>query len=161
MRLNTRRTPSAPRHRQSIARSLSCNTRYRGATAHRTSRSVQRRSSMAKTSSILSVVVMLLIGTHPAYSQSQSACGDQEKRDWLRNNVRALMQSDDSTTSADRRLHHLSLVHPDSIVFVDDARICERAARVYYRYRLGPRPPHGVAAARVGKLFVVYGDERA
>jgi len=104
---------------------------------------------------------MLLIGARSAQSQSRAACGEREKRDWLRYNIQALMQSDDSSTSADRRLHHLPLVHPDSIVFVDDARICERAAKVYYRYRLGPRPPHGVAVARVGKLFVVYGDERA
>ena len=71
------------------------------------------------------------------------------------------MTSIDSSQTANRRIYRLPLVSPDSIRIITDERICERAARAYYRDRLGPRPLESVTVAQVGDLYAVYGAERA
>ena len=59
-----------------------------------------------------------------------------------------------------RRRMLLPDVPPDSALLVSDERVCESAARAYYRYRLGPMPG-GVEVARVADHFYVYGQNRA
>jgi len=96
------------------------------------------------------------------HSPHPSACGDGLwGREALRFQLQLLMMSTDSSETANRRLHRLPLVSPDSIHIVTDERICERAARAYYRHRLGPRPLGGVTVAEVGDLYAVYGARRA
>jgi hypothetical protein len=111
----------------------------------------------------VSFALAVLLLTTPAslHAQHASVCGSDDKRYWLRSRIEALMLSDNSESAAELRMFHLPRVHPDSIVYSDDERLCERAAKVYYRYRLGPRPLGGVSVARVGDRYVVYGYERA
>lgn len=59
------------------------------------------------------------------------------------------------------QLYALPRVPPDSAIRVTDERVCERAARAYYRYRLGPFPLGGVAVIRIGNRYAVHGDMRA
>ena len=112
---------------------------------------------------VASFALGVLVAIAPAslHAQHASACGDDDKRDLLRSRIEPLMVSDDSRSVEELRLFNLPRVHPDSIVYIDDERLCERAAKVYYRDRLGPRPLGGVSVARVGNRYVVYGDERA
>ena len=49
----------------------------------------------------------------------------------------------------------------DSVIVVTDERMCERAARTYYRHELGPMPAGGVTVLRVGNRYVVSGAIRA
>ena len=93
-------------------------------------------------------------------AQHASLCGDREKRELLRVHLEQYMVSSEPSMVYARRDARLPLVHPDSIRYIDDERICARAARVYYRYRLGPRPVGSVSVARVGTMWVVYGEER-
>ncbi|HEY2067195.1 MAG TPA: hypothetical protein VGG84_14675 [Gemmatimonadaceae bacterium] len=58
-------------------------------------------------------------------------------------------------------MYSLPAVPPDSAVLVRDERTCERAARAYYRHRLGPTPAGGVAVVRIGNRYAVYGAQRA
>lgn len=117
----------------------------------------------AAATAVLSLALGALILAAPAglHAQHASACGDDGKRQWLRNTIEPLMLSDDSRSADGLRMFNLPRVHPDSIVYIDDERLCERAAKVYYRYRLGPRPLGSVSVARVGDRYVVYGYERA
>lgn len=94
-------------------------------------------------------------------AQRPTVCGDDRKRETIRGLLDRMMRSDDSTARSSRRTLRLPRVHPDSVIYVDDPRVCERAANVYYRDQLGPRPLHGVAVARVRDLYVVYGYIRA
>ena len=96
-----------------------------------------------------------------AHAQRGSPCGTSEKRNWLRFKLEPMMLSADSAAAEGRRSLRLPLVHPDSIVYIDDERICARAAKVYYRDRGGPMPLLGVSVARVGDRFLVYGENRA
>lgn len=59
------------------------------------------------------------------------------------------------------QMYALPALPPDSAIVVSDERTCERAARAYYRHRLGPIPAGGVAVIRVGNRYVVYGANRA
>jgi hypothetical protein len=118
---------------------------------------------MSSRTRIIVTALLTLAALAPRTSESQraSVCGDAEKRDWLRSHIEPLMLSADSAASSERRQLHLPLVHPDSIIYVDDERICARAAKAYYRERLGPRPLRGVSVAKVGEMWVVYGEKRA
>jgi hypothetical protein len=109
------------------------------------------------------VVAATIAAAGPVHAQRASACGGANEwhRSFLRQRLEALMVSDDSSTTAMRRLYRLPRVSPDSIVFVTDERTCERAAREYYRYHLGPRPLGGVDVARIGNMYAVYGAIRA
>ena len=109
---------------------------------------------------VLAIATILLAAT-PARAQRASLCSDEEKRNWLRFKIEPLMLSADSATAAERRSFRLPLVHPDSIRYIDDERICARAAKVYYQHRPGPMPLRGVSVARVGDMWVVYGENRA
>lgn len=59
------------------------------------------------------------------------------------------------------RMYSLPPLPSDSVVRVTDERVCERAARTYYRHELGPIPAGGVVVVRVGNRYAVYGDLRA
>ena len=59
------------------------------------------------------------------------------------------------------QMYFLPALPPDSAIVVTDERVCERAARAYYRHRLGPIPAGGVSVIRVGNRYVVYGANRA
>jgi hypothetical protein len=108
----------------------------------------------------LAYAALLLFAPTALHAQRASACGDSDKRAFLRAHLEELIRSNDPQTAYVRRDSRLPLVHPDSIRYIDDEQICERAARVYYRYRLGPRPLGAVSVARVGNVWVVYGEER-
>jgi hypothetical protein len=116
---------------------------------------------MARYTSNLVMIAALVAAPIAVHAQASGVCSDAEKRQWLRFQIEPLMLSADSATTNLRRAFHLPLVHPDSIVYVDDERICERAARVYYADRLGPRPLRGVSVARIGDRWAVYGENRA
>jgi hypothetical protein len=58
-------------------------------------------------------------------------------------------------------MYSLQHLPPDSVVHVTDERVCERAARAYYRRELGPMPPGGVAVLRIGNRYAIYGARRA
>jgi len=74
--------------------------------------------------------------------------------------VRQALANMDSAGVRLRRDMRLPDVPPDSALFVSDERVCEQAARAYYRYRLGPMPG-GVEVARVADHYYVYGQNRA
>jgi hypothetical protein len=78
----------------------------------------------------------------------------------LHKRVERWISSDDSLDTALRREYGLPHLPPDSAVRVTDERICERAARAYYRGYLGPRPLEGVQVVRAGDTYVVYGSRR-
>src|SRR6476660_9031742 len=88
----------------------------------------------------LALAVLVLITPARLRAQHASACGDDDKRQLLRSRIEALMLSDNAESAAELRMFHIARIHPDSVVYIDDERLCERAAKVYYRYRLGPRP---------------------
>ena len=121
-----------------------------------------RRIRSTVATGVLSFALAALVLASPAslHAQHASACGDDDKRQWLRYQIEPPMLSDDSRSADQLRIFKLPRVHPDSIVYIDDERLCERAAKVYYRYRLGPRPLGSVSVARVGDRYVVYGYER-
>jgi hypothetical protein len=118
------------------------------------------RSTAATAVLRFALAAMVLAAPASVHAQHASACGDDDTRQWLRFRIEPLMLSDDSRSADQLRTFHLPRVHPDSIVYIDDERLCERAAKVYYRYRLGPRPLGSVSVARVGNRYVVYGYER-
>jgi hypothetical protein len=60
-----------------------------------------------------------------------------------------------------RRQFNLPELPADSVIVVTDERMCERAARTYYRHELGPMPAGGVTVLRVGNRYVVSGAIRA
>jgi hypothetical protein len=60
-----------------------------------------------------------------------------------------------------RFLYAMPRVPADSVVLVKDERVCERAARAYYRHRLGPIPAGGVTVVRVANRYAVIGGNRA
>ena len=104
------------------------------------------------------LAALIVFVATPALAQHASACGDKDKRDALRIFLRQHMIGNQPNAEYIRRDSPLPLVHPDSIRYIDDERICERAARVYYRYHLGPRPLRSVSVARVGSVWVVFGE---
>jgi hypothetical protein len=124
------------------------------------SRSEERRV-MARFTSHLVMIAALLAAPVTVHAHATGVCGDAEQRHWLRAKIQPLMLSADSATTNLRRQFYLPLVHPDSIVYVDDERICERVARVYYADRLGPLPLRGVSVARIGDRWAVLGENRA
>jgi hypothetical protein len=110
---------------------------------------------------LVTLVTLAALSPRATRGQHISVCGDKEKRYWLRFRIEPLMLSTDSATTANRRLYRLPLVHPDSIRYIDDERICARAAKAYYRGNLGPQPLRGVSVARVGDVWVVLGEIHA
>src|SRR4051812_12448365 len=122
------------------------------APAWRTSIVAEKQSTLVYRLSIirlLALAALLFITPAALHAQHPSSCGDRKKRELLRVHLEGLMRSSDPQPVYVRRDARLPLVRPDSNRYIDDERICERAARVYYRYLLGPRPLGSVSVARV------------
>lgn len=110
---------------------------------------------------VLSMLALLVSAASVSGAQSSEQwCDTGNHSEWLRHRLEQLLDTSDPTHVRMRRDAFLPAVPADSIVPVHDAAICERAARVYYRHRLGPMPPGGVAVARIGNRYAVYGRER-
>ena len=108
---------------------------------------------------LVSVFVALAVPINAIHAQRAQICGDSLKRETMRTRLDYMMQADDSTSRVMRRAYGLPRVHPDSVVPIDDPRICERAAARYYRDVLGPPSlQSGVSVTRVGDRYVVYGS---
>ena len=74
--------------------------------------------------------------------------------------LREALGGADEHAGTSRRIFRLPDFPPDSVRQVLDEGVCERAARAYYRRRLGPMPG-GVEVARVADRYYVYGSNRA
>jgi hypothetical protein len=93
-------------------------------------------------------------------AQQPSACAERSAFPDLHERFERLIASEDSANVVFRRNYHLPQLPPDSVLVVTDERICERAARAYYRNYIGPRPLLGVEVLRVGDIYIVYGAKR-
>jgi len=72
-----------------------------------------------------------------------------------------IVEAEGAEADMERRLYDLSRLPRDSVIHIVDERLCERAARAYYRHRLGPTPRGGVFVMRIGNRYAVYGANRA
>jgi hypothetical protein len=70
-------------------------------------------------------------------TQQPSACGVPLRRAEIRDRFERLVASEDSLDSVIATATNLP---PDSVLIVTDEVLCERAARAYYRDKLGPAP---------------------
>jgi hypothetical protein len=86
-------------------------------------------------------------------AQQPSACAQPSAFLDLHERFERLIASEDSLNVVFRRNYHLPHLPPDSVLVVTDERICERAARAYYRNYIGPRPLVGVEVLRVGDMY--------
>ena len=94
-------------------------------------------------------------------AQQPSACRRSSAFMNLRAEMEYWIASDDSLAVTFRRNYQLPHLPPDSVLIVTDERICERAARAYYRNRTGRLPLGGVEVLRIGDIYVVYAPARA
>jgi uncharacterized membrane protein len=75
--------------------------------------------------------------------------------------VRSIVSGHGVEADSARRMYSLPELPADSAFIVTDERVCERAARAYYRGTLGPMPVGGVTVIRVANRYVVSGTLRA
>lgn len=111
----------------------------------------------------MTLVVALLsaLSGRPAAAQSRARwCGSNAQSSWMLMQLRQGLAGRDSARARWRQHMLLPDVPPDSAIVITDERVCETAARAYYRYRLGPMPG-GVEVARVADHYYVYGQNRA
>lgn len=109
---------------------------------------------------LTAVALSVVVWSRALTAQRALVCGDLETRATLRRIVQTALIANDPGAVYRLALLRVPRVHPDSVIYVDDERLCERAARAYYRDRLGPRPLGGVSVARVGDMYVVLGENR-
>ena len=103
----------------------------------------------------------LLVAATPLRAQQPPACSvDRFHRDLVLSKATAVFLDDGAPPMHHRPGYGFPVVPPDSIRLVTEERVCERLAQLYYRSRLGPRSAKGVAVARVGDLYLVYGEGR-
>ena len=107
---------------------------------------------------LLSLLVSLAFITTPGRAPAQRWCSEPAIAAWPLGGIREVLKGN---AIERERMYALPALPPDSAIVVTDERVCERAARTYYRYRLGPIPPGGVAVVRVGNRYAVYGANRA
>jgi hypothetical protein len=88
-------------------------------------------------------------------------CGDGGAAGWALQAIIGVVEADGAEGDVARRLYSLPRTTRDSVLLVSDEAVCERASRAYYRYRLGPTPPGGVAVMRVSDRYAVFGANRA
>jgi hypothetical protein len=106
-------------------------------------------------------MALVALAERPAAAQGPARwCHGDLQESWMIGRLRQALTATDSAGVQARRIFALPAVPPDSIRMVTDERVCERAARVYYRFRLGPMPG-GVEVARVTDRYYVYGRNRA
>jgi hypothetical protein len=107
------------------------------------------------------IALLAVFSGEPVAAQSPAHwCRNDASNSWMMMHIRQALAYRDSAGVGARRRMLLPEVPPDSALFVSDERVCEQAARAYYRYRLGPMPG-GVEVARVADHYYVYGRNRA
>ena len=107
---------------------------------------------------LLSLLASLALVTAPGRSPDPKWCSGSALASWPLGALRNVLAGN---AIEREQMYALPALPPDSAVVVTDERVCERAARMYYRYRLGPIPAGGVAVVRVGNRYAVYGGNRA
>ena len=99
-----------------------------------------------------------MLASSPVPAAAPTWCSEPSVSSWTLDKIRGVLE----TGGADAKyLYGMPKVPPTSAVLVTDERICERAARTYYRYRLGPIPAGGVTVIRVVNRYAVIGGNRA
>ena len=106
----------------------------------------------------LAFVATLAIGGPSSEAPAPPWCSAPSAAIWPTQAIKRVLESDGAVRE---RMYALPRMSPDSVVHVTDERVCELAARAYYRYRLGPVPEGGVAVLKVGNRYAVYGANRA
>src|SRR5690348_14085997 len=106
---------------------------------------------------ILSFLAALAFTAAPA-RPAPRWCSDPALAAWTLDGIRDVLKGN---AIEREQMYALPALPPDSAIVVNDERVCERAARAYYRHRLGPIPGGGVTVIRVGNRYVVYGANRA
>jgi hypothetical protein len=116
---------------------------------------------MNRLSSLSLLLISLSLVSQSARGQSQQNwCGTADQMEWLKYRANDFVKkADSSRTSAEATKKH-SGPEITQVIEIHDQAICERAARTYYRSRLGPYPADGVAVVRFGDKYGVYGDIR-
>lgn len=114
---------------------------------------------------ILSLVLLTpLASALPLFAGAQSQrnwCGTEDQREVLKYRVREIAREDDSTAIANAVAEATMRPAPTRVEIIADQKICERATRAYYRHTLGPLRNDGVAVARFGDKYAVFGEIRA
>jgi hypothetical protein len=106
--------------------------------------------------------LLLVFVVRPASAQPASRwCRNEGNESRMLSHLREALAGEEEHAATSRRIFRLPDVAPDSVRLVLDERVCERAARVYYRHRLGPMPGGGVEVARVADHYYVYGSNSA
>lgn len=103
------------------------------------------------------IIALALIGTSGSAPAPQW-CSEPPLAAWPLRTVRSVLAG---SAIEREQMYALPALPPDSAIVVTDERVCERAARAYYRHRLGPIPLGGVTVVRVGNRYAVYGGNRA
>jgi hypothetical protein len=85
-------------------------------------------------------------------------CGTADQRESLKYHLMEIARAADSTYIAYSVIQAPGRATTTRVEIILDQRICERASRAYYRYKLGPLPPEGAAVGRFGDKYGVYGD---
>jgi hypothetical protein len=88
-------------------------------------------------------------------------CGTADQRELLKYHLLEIARAADSTYVAYTAIQALGRATTTRVEIIMDQSICERASRVYYRYKLGPLAPEGAAVGRFGDKYGVYGDVHA
>jgi hypothetical protein len=96
--------------------------------------------------------------TQPVHAPS---CASPTAEELIASRLREVVTDKGVEADLDRRMYNLPRVPADSVIAVHDENVCERAARAYYRYRLGPMPEGGLIVVRVRSRYAVYGANRA
>jgi len=115
--------------------------------------------------SILALCLLTgLVSPLPVVAQARPErnwCGTADQRELLKYHLYEIARAADSTYIAASVIESPGRATITRIEIITDQKICERAARVYYRYTLGPVPPEGAAVGRFGDRYGVYGDIHA
>jgi hypothetical protein len=105
------------------------------------------------------ITAAIALAAVPAGAQGRGRCGADAS--FLVREYRDFFSSTDSAAAAHRALFQLPRVPAKDIVAVTDSATCARAADAYYHTTLGPASRQYVAVVRAGKLYLVFGSERA
>jgi hypothetical protein len=93
-----------------------------------------------------------------AAQAQQNWCSTPARRESLRQHLRGFLKVVDSAGVSWGALLTPGKATSIRLDPVTDQAICERAARAYYRYELGPFPADGIAVVRFGDRYGVLGN---
>jgi uncharacterized membrane protein len=110
---------------------------------------------------MLPLVASLFLAIAGASPNPRPWCSGSEAAEYRLDWIRTVVSKHGIEADSSRRIYHLPELPADSVVLVTDERVCERAARAYYRHELGPMPAGGVTVIRVANRYVVSGALRA